>query len=197
MSDGTSEAIDFDLRYRADPDPWRYETSSYERAKYRRTLAALPLDPVGDALELGCSNGAFTAMLAPRCASLLAVDFSAEAVWLAQRRLADRTNVRVELLDLRAGLPAGGFDLIVCCELLYYWDDEQVLRFCGDVADALRPGGSLLAVHWRGDDPSAPLDGSTVHRVLAEQLAGDFEHPLSVHDAPGYLLDRWQRTSRR
>ena len=31
----------FEARYAADPDPWDFETSAYERAKYERTLAAL------------------------------------------------------------------------------------------------------------------------------------------------------------
>ena len=32
----------FDTLYQADPDPWRFETSDYEAAKYAATIAALP-----------------------------------------------------------------------------------------------------------------------------------------------------------
>lgn len=194
MSARSAEATDFDVRYRADPDPWGYESSAYEHMKYRRTLAALPLQPVGDALELGCSNGVFTAMLAPRCESLLAVDFSAEAVCLAQRRLAEHPDVTVEQRDLRDGLPDGRFDLIVCSELLYYWEREQVLDFCHGATAILRPGGSMVAVHWRGDDPRAPLSGPAVHGILDEHLGEGFEIVLSEHQ-PGYLLDRWERVA--
>ncbi len=31
---------EFEARYRADPDPWGYTTSDYERQKYEATLAA-------------------------------------------------------------------------------------------------------------------------------------------------------------
>ena len=194
MSRAAVEAADFERRYLADPDPWGYESSAYERTKYRHTLAVLPEGPVGEALELGCSNGAFTALLAPRCESLLAIDFSAAAVRLARSRTAEQPNVVVEERDLRAGLPAGSFDLVICSELLYYWTREQVAAFCVAVARALRPGGSLIAVHWRGVDPLAPLDGEGVHRLLGEHLAGRLVRTYSERQ-PGYLLDRWERAS--
>ena len=33
----------FEALYAADPDPWRFATSAYEREKYTATLAALPM----------------------------------------------------------------------------------------------------------------------------------------------------------
>jgi hypothetical protein len=50
----------FDALYARDPDPWRFATSDYERAKYRATLAALPGPLLGAALEVGCSIGVLT-----------------------------------------------------------------------------------------------------------------------------------------
>ncbi len=44
-------------------------------------------------LEVGCSIGAFTELLADRCAALTALDFSARAVALAARRLRERAHV--------------------------------------------------------------------------------------------------------
>ena len=60
-------AADFEARYRADPDPWGYLASEYERKKYAATLAACGPGPFACALELGGSIGVFSAMLAPRC----------------------------------------------------------------------------------------------------------------------------------
>ncbi len=58
---------DFEERYRENPDPWDYEQSEYEHAKYEETLDACGLGPFANALELGGSIGVFTEMLAPRC----------------------------------------------------------------------------------------------------------------------------------
>lgn len=186
------ESDAFDQRYRADPDPWRYDSSDYERAKYEHTLASLPAGPIEDALELGCSNGAFTVLLAERCARVLAVDFSLEAVRLAQVRTRSLSGVSVEQRDLRPGLPAGPFDCILASEVLYYWERRDVHTFCDSAIAALAPAGSLVVVNWRGDDPEAPLDGDSVHDLLRERFDGDLDHVLS-EPRPGYVLDRWDR----
>jgi Nodulation protein S (NodS) len=60
-------ATDFEARYRADPDPWGYTGSDYERSKYAATLAACGDGPFAHALELGGSIGVFSALLAPCC----------------------------------------------------------------------------------------------------------------------------------
>ncbi|MCA1716281.1 MAG: nodulation S family protein [Actinobacteria bacterium] len=89
----------FDELYAQSRDPWDFETSEYERDKYERTLSVLARRQRSyrRALEVGCSIGVFTAMLAPLCGELLAVDVSEKAITVAQQRLADFPNVRVEL----------------------------------------------------------------------------------------------------
>ena len=41
----------FEARYRADTDPWRFATSTYERERYATTMDALRRDRYGDAFE--------------------------------------------------------------------------------------------------------------------------------------------------
>src|ERR1700685_3329297 len=64
-------AADFEALYQADPDPWGYTRSAYEREKYQATLAACGPGPFAHALELGGSIGVFSELLAPRCQSLI------------------------------------------------------------------------------------------------------------------------------
>ncbi len=66
----------FEELYKKSEDPWSFATSEYERRKYERTLDALGGRRFSQALELGCSIGVFTAMLAPHCDELVAVDTS-------------------------------------------------------------------------------------------------------------------------
>jgi hypothetical protein len=47
--------------HRANADPWGFETSPYEAAKYDATLAALPRERYRCGLEIGCWIGALTA----------------------------------------------------------------------------------------------------------------------------------------
>jgi SAM-dependent methyltransferase len=167
----TLQRENFEARYAANPDPWDFETSAYEHDKYERTLAALGERRYGRAFEAGCSIGVFTAMLADRCVDLLAVDIAQAAVDAAGERLAAFDHVRVERRTLPAAWPAGPFDLVVCSELLYYWDHPTLEASLPAIADSLAPGGRLVAVHYRPPSTIDPLTGDAVHALLRERLA--------------------------
>lgn len=177
----------FERLYAEAQDPWGYETSEYERAKYRRTLEFLPRF-TGRTLELGCSIGVFTEMLVDRATELVAVDFSPAALAQARERLADRPKLSLELRVLPEETPEGPFDTIVCSEVLYYWSSELVREGLSRLEDALAPSGTLVATHWRGADPRRELTGDDVHRILRESTRLHWESGAHTHD---YLLDRW------
>jgi SAM-dependent methyltransferase len=161
----------FEARYAANPDPWEFETSAYEHEKYERTLAALGDRHYERAFEAGCSIGVFTAMLAERCDELLAVDIAQAAVDTARERLAAFDHVRVERRTLPGEWPAGPFDLVVCSEILYYWDRATLDQALGVIAASMAPGGRLIAVHYRPPSSIDPLTGDVVHALLRERLA--------------------------
>jgi SAM-dependent methyltransferase len=177
----------FERLARESADPWAYATSDYEQRKYRRTLDYLP-ERCGRTLELGCSIGVFTAMLAPRTSCLLAVDFSPTALERARRRLRGSHNVQVLRRRLPEEMPGGSFDTIVCAEILYYWGARLVRVGLRRMEAALAPGGTLLAVHWRHPDPRRELTGDDVHAILDAETR---LRPDARHATPDYLLDRW------
>jgi len=153
--------------YAASPDPYRLAERWYEARKYAVSIALLPCERYGAAFEPGCSIGVLTALLAARCDSLLACDAVPAAVVSARTRTAGLPSVRVERRAIPDEWPPYSFDLIVFSELLYYFSDDdldQVLRLG---AGALRPGGHLLAVHWRHPAPNHPRTGDDVHEQLA------------------------------
>jgi predicted TPR repeat methyltransferase len=156
----------FDELYARSRDPWGFETSEYERNKYVRTLSVLAQRRFRRALEVGCSIGVFTAMLTPQCDELLAVDVSEAALTVARQRLADFPNVRLELRSMPEETPQGPFDLVVASEVMYYWPEDVMLSALGRFEEVLAPGGSLLAVHWRKETKTYPLQGDEVHDLL-------------------------------
>lgn len=157
-------------RFYARADPYGLGTSAYEREKYERTLAAIGDGPFQRALEVGCSVGVFTGLLAPRCRELLAVDISENAVRQARRALAAHPGVTCERRTLPAQMPDGPFDLIVCSDVLYYWPLAELRRGLAALEAALGPGGALVAVHYTGRaEAGTPLDGNVVHDTLARE----------------------------
>jgi len=188
-------AAAFEDRYRENPDPWNYQASPYERGKYQVTLESLSRPRYVNAFEPACSVGELTAMLAGRCARLLATDVSPTAVTQARRRCAGLHNVRIECRDLRADFDehAEGrpFDLIVLSEVGYYFDIDSLSKLARRLADALCTNGELIAVHWRGHSEDHLLHGDEVHRCLLNTLP--MQHRLGDHH-PGYRLDSWLKT---
>ena len=160
----------FEILYGQSPDPWSFETSPYERKKYERTLEALRSRKRAyrTALEVGCSIGVFTTMLVPLCDELWAVDVSERAVAAARERLACFPHLHVERRRLPEETPEGPFDLIVASEVLYYWPKEVMLAALRRFEQVLAPGGVLLAVHWRKETRTYPLQGDEVHELLLE-----------------------------
>lgn len=157
----------FEALYAADPDPWKFRTSEYEAAKYAATLAALPRDRYPSALEVGCSIGVLTKLLAPRCDRLLAIDSSARALATARRHCGPLPGLDFQQREVPRQWPAGRFDLILLSEVIYYWDAEDLVRVAQQARRALRPGGEILLVHWIGTT-DYPLSGdAAVESFLA------------------------------
>jgi cyclopropane fatty-acyl-phospholipid synthase-like methyltransferase len=183
---------DFEARYRSDPDPWSYETSDYERAKYKATLNACGAGPAARALELGASVGVFTELLAPRCLSLTTVDAAPTAVAIARRRLADHPHVTVLLGHVPDAIPRAAHDLTIASEILYYLQPELLDRTLDRLRGCLVAGGRLVAVHWRPPGPERPFSADEVHARLREQ---PWLRSVQSDSTPDYLLDVLERAA--
>jgi SAM-dependent methyltransferase len=180
----------FDEVYATAPDPYGFESRWYEQRKYAITLALLPSERYADAFEPGCSIGVLTALLAPRCGRLLAWDGAAAAVQAAARRNAAAPQVRVEQRRLPADWPDGSFDLIVFSELLYYFGDDDLQQILSRAVGSLRPGGTLIAVHWRRAAVKHPRSGADAQAAVGRQrgLAR-----LASYADPDFLAEAYQR----
>lgn len=178
----------FDRVHTESEDPWRVDSSAYERRKRDVLLACLPAEHYERALDIGCSTGALTQRLAARTGRLTAVDASGVALDRARARLRSRGADEVELR--RAVLPEHWdetwreLDLIVVSEVGYFCSPEQWERLLELCVRALSPAGHLVLCHWRHPIEDWPLDGEDVHalarrhrgleRVVAHREA-DFE----------------------
>ena len=184
----------FDGVYAADPDPWRFETSPYEAAKYADTVAALGGRRFDSAFEIGCSIGVLTRQLAGRCRRLLAVDVSEAALVAARRRCSGLPQVSFARMSVPSEFPAGPFDLIVMSEVGYYWSRPDLDRALHLSATALGAGGYLLLVHWTPAVADYPLRGDDVHEAaLALAAPGGALRPVAAWRRPSYRLDLLER----
>jgi SAM-dependent methyltransferase len=150
-------------------DPYALSTGVGEDRKYAFTLALCGDGPFQRALEIGCSIGLFSVMLAPRCAQLLAVDISQTAVDRARIRTADFPQATFQRLSMPLELPSGPFDLIVCSDVLYYWPEQDLRRALPTIAHLLAPAGRFVVLHWLGTGVLVS-SGTRVHDILRASM---------------------------
>jgi LmbE family N-acetylglucosaminyl deacetylase len=174
----------FAALYAGGADPWSGE-SWYERRKRAVVMASLPCERYRVAFEPGCGTGELTVALAGRCAAVSASDPVPDAVRRARARTADLAGVRVDRAALPDAVPHDPIDLAVFSEILYYLDDATVLATLDRTLATLRPGGDLVAVHWRGWPPEAPRDATATHRMLRDRPELS---PLVEHTDADFVL---------
>lgn len=104
--------------------------------------------------ELGCGYGTFTLPVARRIrGTLFTFDIEGPMVARTLARAADEGvgNINPVLRDVLAtgfGLAAECCDAVLLFNILHFPQPEDLV---GKAAEVLRPGGRVLAIHWRSD----------------------------------------------
>jgi SAM-dependent methyltransferase len=175
--------------YATGTDPWRIETSWYERRKRDLVMGCLPRQRYRAGFEPGCAAGALTERLAERTDELLAADLSEVAVRAAADRVVVLPNVQVQRLLLPEQWPAGlTFDLIVLSEIGYFFAEAGWAELARRVAASLSPDATVLACHWRHDFAERTVSTAALHGHL--DVALGLPKQSSLIDAD-FVLDVW------
>lgn len=177
----------FEEKYKSDDDPWRFRTSTYERDKYDRTLAALSKPKFDHGLEVGCSIGVLTSRLASRCQKLTAIDGSTTAIAAARATAPDNVQLHVGMLP--QNFPDGRFDLIILSEVLYYFNESDLATVARQCSAALAPGGEILLCHWLGPT-DYPLPGAKASALFGASVFRRVPVRKVFHDDV-FLLERF------
>ena len=183
----------FEKLYSKSKDPWDFSSSTYEKDKYKLSINFLGKNMFDRALEIGCSIGIFTKMLAKKCSSLLAIDISSIAVKCAKNYCKDVTNVEIKQTDIIKEFPAQSFDLITLCEVGYYFEKIDFFYLLDTIYNSLNSNGTLLLVHWTPFVSEYPLTGLEVHNMTKKHYA-DFAITLVEDEQYDYFqISKWQK----
>ena len=139
---------EFEHKYAAHGDYFGYRTDPYELKKYADTLSCVLEWRRGASavLEIGCSVGMFTAMLAPHFEKVVASDIAQQALALASAQVGEARNVsfvRGDLLELDLKQK---FDIVICAEILMYIRESDGGRVCEVLERHLAPNGLVVEV---------------------------------------------------
>ena len=110
--------------------------------KLCKVVAGL-ISPTDDVLECACGTGLLSGVIAKRCKSLTATDFSAKMLTRARKKYGQYPHVQFEQADiLHLPYPDARFDAVVAANVIHLLDNpHQALR---ELDRVCKPGGKLI-----------------------------------------------------
>lgn len=164
--------FEFERLYLEEFDPWRYHSSPYEQEKYRFTLDRLlelrRADKV--ALEVGCSLGVFSSMLADHFGEAVSIDISAEVLRQARTHNAGRKHLRFVRSDIQSLNLRLHADVITCAEVLYYIREQDAPAVCESLKRHLSPDGVIIYVSGLGSGEASDFYFDDWANVLGQHF---------------------------
>ena len=143
--------------------------------------------------DIGAGSGYFSFPLAEKVGpkgKVLAVDIQKEMLTIIRRRMKARKVSNIEpvmgtITDPK--LPAGKVDLILMVDV--YHEFSHPYEMARAMVKALKPGGKLVFVEYRLEDPNVPI--KLVHKMTQKQVRREMApHPLRHVKTVGTLP--WQ-----
>ena len=157
--------------------PWLVRESRQREEDCRMMLKSLGLKPGQTVCDMGCGNGFYTLQLArlvgPR-GLVYAVDIQPEMLQMLVRNAAEArlANIRPVLgtpIDPR--LPAGEIDMMLCVDVYHEFSHPEAML--AKIKESLAPGGHLVLVEFRGEDPAVPI--KPLHKMTKAQVRAELE----------------------
>jgi ubiquinone/menaquinone biosynthesis C-methylase UbiE len=157
--------------------PWldRPERESEERPT--RAVQELKLEPGMVVADFGAGSGYYTERLARAVGPtgrVLAVDLQPEMLQLVGKRATRLGLTNIELVRSMPDdphLPAGVVDLILMVDV--YHEFSHPFEMAEKLIAALKPGGRLVFVEFRLEDPKVPI--KLVHKMSERQVLREME----------------------
>jgi precorrin-6B methylase 2 len=145
-----------------------------DRQREERTdllVDRLPLEPHSVVADIGAGTGYFSFPVAARIPEgrVLAVDIQPEMLTIIEQRGRERGIDNVEPVlgtVTNPGLPAAAVDLIFIVDAYHEFSHPREMSTA--MLEALRPGGKLVLVEYRAEDPTVPI--KPLHKMSEAQV---------------------------
>jgi protein-L-isoaspartate O-methyltransferase len=165
---------------------WLERPEREQEEKPRVVMELLDLKPGQVVADIGAGSGYYTRRLAGAvgpAGSVHAVDIQPEMLQILTNKLVAEgiTNVIATLgTEQDPGLPAGRIDVALLVDV--YHEFSFPYEMTAALCRALKPGGRLVFIEYRGEDRWVPIKEH--HKMTEAQVRREMEpHPL-----------RWERT---
>jgi ubiquinone/menaquinone biosynthesis C-methylase UbiE len=151
---------------------WLDRREREEEEHPAKVIDALDLHPGEIVADLGAGSGYFTFRIAPKVGGtgkVLAVEIQETMLNTLRTRAAALKATNVEVVqgsESDPHLPVAGVDLVLVVDV--YHELAYPFEVMTKVCEALKPGGRVVFVEYRKEDPQVPI--KEVHKMSVEQL---------------------------
>ncbi len=141
-----------------------------------RLIRVLELSPTDVVADIGAGTGYFTFRLSPEVprGTVYAVDIDPEMLRLIRQRIEETGIENVQPLlgtEQDPGLPQEAVDLVLIVDAYHEFEYPQEMMV--HIREALKPGGRVVLVEYRGEDATLPVD--PVHRMTEAQARKEMD----------------------
>lgn len=158
---------------------WLERPEREEEERLTTLVKELKLKPGMVVADIGAGSGVITLMMAPEVGKegkVLAVDVQQEMLDLLEKKLKDR---KIENVELVLGTPRtprlkeGTVDVALMVDV--YHEFEWPYEMLSEIAKSLKPGGRVVFVEYRKEDPKVPI--KLVHKMTEAQVKREASAP--------------------
>lgn len=150
-----------------------------EREQEERTdllLKALSLKPTDVVADIGAGTGFFTFLMAPKLpqGKVLAVDIQPEMIEYLNDGKAKRKISNVQPIlgtESNPKLSANSIDMAILIDA--YHEFSYPREMMEHIASALKPGGRIVLVEYRAEDPNVPI--KELHKLSVKQASKEMK----------------------
>ncbi len=171
--------------------PWLDRPEREDEEHPTKVIDALELKGGEVVADLGAGSGYFTFRLSPKLGEkgkVLAVDIQDEMIAELKRRIEKNGVKNVETVKCTESdpkLPEAGVDIVLMVDV--YHEIAFPYEVMSAIRKALRPGGRVVFVEYRKEDPKLPI--KEIHKMSIEQLKKEMavvglEHLKTVDTLP-------------
>ncbi len=157
--------------------PWLDRPEREQEERPAEVIDALALHPGDVVADLGAGSGYFTFRIAPKVGKtgrVLAVEIQDEMIETLHRRMTAQKISNVEILKGTESDPhllANSVDVVLMVDV--YHELAYPFEVMTAVRKALRPGGRVVFVEYRKEDPSVRI--KELHKMSVEQLSKEMQ----------------------
>jgi FkbM family methyltransferase len=149
---------------------WLERPERIEEERPDEVVEKMKLAPEAVVADVGAGTGyfAFRFARAVRAGKVYAVDLQPQMLSIIEKRkkeLKIENVVGVRSTETEVGLPAGSIDVVFFADV--YHEFSHPREMMESIVKALKPGGRVVQIEYRGEDPEVPI--KRVHKMTVAQ----------------------------